>query len=95
MDLPQKNPEGYKSSSAVQAAANLSGRLLLIHGERDDNVHLSNTLQFAASLQNAGKQFDLMIYPSNRHGITDPQQRFHMQRLMTDFLLRNLKSESD
>ncbi len=95
MDLPQKNAEGYKSSSVVNAAANLRGRLLLIHGERDDNVHLSNTLQFAAGLQNAGKQFDLMIYPSNRHGITDPQQRFHMQRLMTEFLIRNLKSETD
>ncbi len=43
MDLPKDNYEGYKSSSVVEAAANLSGRLLLIHGERDDNVHISNT----------------------------------------------------
>jgi dipeptidyl-peptidase 4 len=92
MDLPKANPDGYKASSVVQAASNLSGRLLLIHGERDDNVHLSNTLQLAGALQNAGKQFELMIYPSNRHGITDPQQRFHMQRMMTEFLLRNLQS---
>ncbi len=91
MDLPKDNYDGYKSSSVVEAAGNLSGRLLLIHGERDDNVHLSNTLQLADALQNAGKQFDLMIYPKNRHGVTDPQQRAHMQQLMTDFFIRNLK----
>ncbi len=90
MDLPKDNYEGYKSSSVVEAAGNLSGRLLIIHGERDDNVHMSNTLQFADALQNAGKQFDLMIYPKNRHGIADPQQRAHMQQMMTDFFIRNL-----
>ena len=93
MDLPKDNYDGYKSSSVVEAAANLSGRLLLIHGERDDNVHLSNTLQLADALQNAGKQFDLMVYPKNRHGVTDPQQRAHMQQLMTDFFIRNLKND--
>jgi len=93
MDLPKHNYEGYKSSSVVEAAGNLSGRLLLIHGERDDNVHLSNTLQFADALQNAGKQFDLMVYPKNRHGIADPQQRAHMQQMMTDFFIKNLMKD--
>lgn len=93
MDLPNDNADGYKSSSVVEAAANLSGRLLLIHGERDDNVHLSNTLQLVDALQNAGKQFELMVYPKNRHGIADPQQRAHMQQMMTDFLIRNLMTE--
>lgn len=93
MDLPKDNYEGYKTSSVVEAAANLSGRLLLIHGERDDNVHLSNTLQLADALQNAGKQFDLMVYPKNRHGIADPQQKAHMQQMMTDFFIRNLMKD--
>lgn len=93
MDLPKDNSEGYKSSSVVEAAGNLSGRLLLIHGERDDNVHLSNTLQLADALQNAGKQFDLMVYPKNRHGVVDPQQRAHMQQMMTDFFVRNLMKD--
>jgi dipeptidyl-peptidase-4 len=92
MDLPQRNPEGYKSSSTVTAAANLHGRLLLIHGERDDNVHISNTLQLAYALQQAGKPFDMMIYPKNRHGVVEPAQRFHLYRTMTDFLERHLKN---
>jgi dipeptidyl-peptidase-4 len=92
MDLPAANKSGYDSSSAVQAAPKLSGRLLLIHGERDDNVHLSNTLQMVNALQQAGKQFDLMIYPKARHGVVDPKQRIHMHQMMTDFLERHLKN---
>ena len=85
MDLPQSNPDGYKSSSAVEAAGNLHGKLLLLHGERDDNVHISNTFQFAYALQKAGKPFEMMVYPKNRHGIVDPAQRYHMYQHMTDF----------
>lgn len=90
MDLPQNNAAGYKSSSVVEAAKNLHGRLLLIHGERDDNVHLSNSLQLVNALQNADKQFDFMVYPKNRHGVDDPEQRFHMYRMMTNFLNERL-----
>ncbi|MGN6547884.1 MAG: alpha/beta hydrolase family protein, partial [Aureliella sp.] len=92
MDLPQNNPEGYKESSTITAAENLHGRLLLIHGERDDNVHISNTLQLAHALQKAGKPFDMMIYPKNRHGVVDPAQKYHLYRTMTDFLDRYLKN---
>ncbi|MFM8402761.1 MAG: alpha/beta hydrolase family protein, partial [Pirellula sp.] len=42
MSTPQLNPQGYKSSSVVEAAGNLYGRLMLIHGEIDDNVHMTN-----------------------------------------------------
>jgi dipeptidyl aminopeptidase/acylaminoacyl peptidase len=90
MDTPQNNPEGYKTSSAVEAAANLHGRLLLIHGEIDDNVHMANTLQMSYALQKANKPFDLMIYPKNRHGVVDAQQRRHMYQMMTDFIQNHL-----
>ncbi len=92
MDLPQANEKGYQSSSVVAAAANLHGRMMLIHGERDDNVHLSNTIQMIDALQNAGKQFDFMIYPKARHGVVEPQKRYQMYTMMTEFLDRNLKN---
>ncbi|MCC6508949.1 MAG: DPP IV N-terminal domain-containing protein [Pirellulaceae bacterium] len=92
MDLPQKNAAGYVSSSAVEAASQLHGRLLLLHGERDDNVHISNTLQLAYALQKAGKPFDMMVYPKNRHGIVDQAQRYHMYQKMTEFLEQHLKN---
>ena len=90
MGLPSNNPDGYKSSSVLTAAGNLHGRLLLLHGTTDDNVHLTNTLQFAHALQTAGKQFDMMLYPKSRHGVTDPLQVRHLRELMTRFVLENL-----
>jgi dipeptidyl-peptidase-4 len=90
MARPENNPEGYTSSSVLEAADRLRGRLLLIHGTMDDNVHMQNTLKLADALQRSGKQFELMLYPSARHGIKDPAQIQHHYSLMTRFLLENL-----
>lgn len=91
MDTPQNNPGGYDETSVLAKAADLHGRLLLIHGEVDDNVHPANTLQLVAALQEAGKQFDLMIYPGAQHGVRDAEQVYHMRRMIADFLQRTLK----
>lgn len=90
MQTPQNNPEGYWKSSPVHYAKDLHGKLLLIHGAIDDNVHVLNTIQFAYELQKAGKQFQLMLYPKSRHGVTDPLLVKHMRQMMTDFVLANL-----
>jgi dipeptidyl aminopeptidase/acylaminoacyl peptidase len=86
MSTPQRNPEGYRNSSVVNVAANLRGRLLLLHGMKDDNVHPENTLQLVHALQQADRQFELMIYPPARHGIFGT----HYQRLLFEFVLRNM-----
>jgi dipeptidyl-peptidase-4 len=86
MGLPQDNPEGYKASSVVVAAKNLKGKLLLIHGAIDDNVSVRNTMHFVQALQEAGKDFELMIYPGSRHGIFSN----HYNKLIVDFIRRNL-----
>ncbi|HLE64349.1 MAG TPA: prolyl oligopeptidase family serine peptidase, partial [Pyrinomonadaceae bacterium] len=90
MQTPQNNPEGYRKSSALLAAKDLHGKILLIHGAIDDNVHMSNTIQFAYELQKAGKEFQLMLYPKSRHGVTDPVLVKHMRTMMTEFILKNL-----
>ncbi len=90
MLTPQNNPEGYESSSITKAAKNLSGKLLLIHGQMDDNVHMQNTTQLVYELQKADKQFDLMIYPTQRHGVTNPAQVKHLYTTMTEYILKNL-----
>ncbi|NQV33439.1 MAG: S9 family peptidase, partial [Phycisphaeraceae bacterium] len=86
MDLPQNNPEGYKKTSVVEAAKDLHGRLLLIHGAIDDNVHIENTYKLVRALQTADKEFQLMIYPPNRHGIGG----MHYNRLTVDFIKQSL-----
>jgi len=90
MRTPQNNPEGYAETSVLRAAKNLSGKLLLIHGAIDDNVHMSNTIQLAYELQKAGKPFRLMLYPKSRHGVSDPLLLKHMRQMMADFILENL-----
>jgi dipeptidyl aminopeptidase/acylaminoacyl peptidase len=86
MDTPQKNPEGYARTSVVRDAGNLNGRLLLIHGFMDDNVHVQNSVQLIDALQRARKDFDMMLYPRARHGIGEP----HYQKLMMDFIRKSL-----
>lgn len=90
MDTPEANPEGYERSSVVAAAADLEGELLIIHGTLDENVHMANSLQLAYALQQAGKSFELMLYPKNRHGVREPRQREHLYRMMTAFILAEL-----
>lgn len=90
MGTPQNNPDGYERSSVIKAAKNLSGKLLLIHGTIDDNVHMQNSIQFIYELQKAGKPFDLMVYPKSRHGVRDPRQVRHMRELMLKFIMENL-----
>ncbi|HKY26802.1 MAG TPA: S9 family peptidase [Pyrinomonadaceae bacterium] len=90
MQTPQNNPEGYRKSSPVHYAKDLHGKLLLIHGAIDDNVHMQNTIQFVYELQKAGKQFELMVYPKSRHGVTDPVLVKHLRMLMTEFIVKNL-----
>ena len=81
MSTPQLNPEGYEKTSVIRAAKDLKGHLVVTHGTLDDNVHLQNAMQLAYALQKADKDFDLMLYPENRHGIRDAAQRYHRQRL--------------
>ena len=75
MGLPKENQEGYRSSSVQQAAANLSGHLLVVHGTSDDNVHMQNTMQLAQGFIEAGKQFELLLFPRKTHGIAGPAPR--------------------
>ncbi len=93
MDTPTANPNGYQNTSPINAAGKLSGKLLILHGTLDDNVHLQNSVQFIYALQRAGKTFDMMLYPRSRHGVSDPAQSRHMRTLLTNYLLDNLRTK--
>jgi dipeptidyl-peptidase-4 len=85
MQTPAHNPAGYKSSSVTLAAKNLHGKLLLIHGAIDDNVHPQSSMQLAYELQKAGQPFEFMLYPKARHGVVGPTRK-HLQQMMLDFI---------
>ena len=66
------------NSDVTTAAANLHGALLIAHGTGDDNVHFQNSVQMVNALINAGKQFQLMIYPNKTHSIAGSESRDHL-----------------
>jgi len=93
MRLPETNKEGYEKGSALTYAKNLKGKLLLVHGTIDDNVHAGNTMHLVDALQKEGKGFDMMYYPENRHGIRGYNAE-HLTKLRMDYFLRHLKPEN-
>lgn len=90
MLTPEHNKEGYEKSASRNAAKNLHGDLLLLHGTMDDNVHVQNTLQFAYELQKAGKTFDMMLYPKSRHSVIDPALTKQLRNMMWRFIQKEL-----
>ncbi len=87
--LPAENPEGYDEPSPIGYAANLKGKLLLVHGTGDDNVHVHNAHMMARKLVEAGKQFDQMIYTDDNHSMI-PYGSMHIRKMMIDYCLENL-----
>jgi dipeptidyl-peptidase-4 len=84
MLLPKDNVDGYHNSSPVNYAADLYGKLLEVHGTSDDNVHMQNTIQMVNAFINAGKQFQLMLYPRKTHGIGGAPARTHLFHMIED-----------
>jgi len=83
--------EGYETNSPVNHAAELKGKLLLTCGMADDNVHPQNSYDMVNALVAAGKSFQSQFYPNSNHGIyTGKNTTFHLNSLMTDFILKNL-----
>ncbi len=91
MGLPKENLEDYKQGSPITFAKGLKGKLLLVHGTGDDNVHYQNTEALVNELIKQNKQFSMMSYPNRTHGIYEGKNtRYHLYTLLTDFLKTNL-----
>lgn len=91
MLTPQQNAAGYDAASALSRINNLTGRLLIVAGTADDNVHIVNTYKFVeqATLQN--KTVDMMIYPNKDHSIRGGETRYALYSKLLDYFNRNLK----
>lgn len=90
MRTPQENFEGYAATSPLRKAGDLQGRLLLIHGTADDNVHFMQTMEYAEALVQAGKQFDMHVYKDRDHGIRGGNTRHHLYTKMSNYLFEHL-----
>jgi len=90
MGLPKDNEDGYRKSSPVNFAGDLKGNLLEVHGTSDDNVHVQNTIQMDNAFINAGKRFQLMLYPRKTHGIAGKAARTDLFYRIEDHFEQNL-----
>jgi len=90
MGLINENVEGYEKANLINTAGGLKGKLLIIHGSGDDNVHYQNTLQFINKTISINKQVDMFIYPNRAHSISGGNTRLHLFTKITDYFLRNL-----
>ena len=90
MRTPQENFEGYKATSAFTRAENLQGKLLLVHGMNDDNVHYQQTAEYAEWLVQLNKPFDMHVYTNRNHSIFGGNTRLHLYSKLTDYFKTNL-----
>ncbi|RFM26042.1 S9 family peptidase [Deminuibacter soli] len=90
MGIPQENREDFVKGSPITYAKNLRGKLLLIHGTGDDNVHYQNAEMVINELIKNNKVFQLMVYPNRTHGIYEGEGTSeHLASTFTEFLQRN------
>jgi dipeptidyl-peptidase 4 len=91
MRTPKENPEGYESNSPIFHAEEMKGKLLIVHGMADDNVHTQNSYDFISALVAADKHFEEQFYPNSNHGIyAGKNTTFHLYSKMSDYIIRNL-----
>ncbi len=90
MSLPKYNEAGYDTNSVLHYVNNYKGKLLLVHGTLDDNVHFQNSVKLVEKLIDANKQFQTMFYPEKEHSIYGGMARIHLYNMMLEFILREL-----
>ena len=90
MRRPQVNDFGYEGTDLMKMAGDVTGKLLIVHGLADDNVHAQNTLLYTDALVKAGKQFDMQLYVDDNHSIRKPENYKHLHEKIVLFLQNNL-----
>ncbi|MEW5873369.1 MAG: S9 family peptidase [Chloroflexota bacterium] len=95
MGTPQSNPEGYRASSVLSYVDNLCGKLLLVHGLIDENVHFRHTARLVNALIAARKTYDLLLFPDERHTPRHLKDRVYMEERIRDFLVEHLMYSED
>jgi dipeptidyl-peptidase-4 len=91
MGLPSSNADGYRRGSPINFAEGLRGKLLIVHGSGDDNVHFQGFERLTNRLVELGKEFDMMVYPNRSHCICEGEgTSVHLYHLLTRYLTTNL-----
>lgn len=92
MGLPSENPSGYRESAVFDHVLNMRGKLLLVHGLIDENVHFRHTARLINRLIAAGKDYDLLLFPDERHSPRRLRDRIYMEQRISDYFLKYLSA---
>ncbi|CAJ1946520.1 unnamed protein product [Cylindrotheca closterium] len=92
MGLPSENPNGYRESAIFDHVPNMRGKLLLVHGLIDENVHFRHTTRLINRLIAAGKDYDLLLFPDERHSPRRLRDRIYMEQRISDYFLKHLSN---
>ncbi|HET8626770.1 MAG TPA: S9 family peptidase [Thermomicrobiales bacterium] len=90
MGTPQENPQGYEESSVLHHAGNLAGRLMIVHGLTDENVHFRHTARLVNALIAARRPYDLLLFPDERHSPRRLADRVYMEERIADYFRQHL-----
>lgn len=90
MSTPALNPSGYEQGSALTHAGKLEGKLLLVHGGVDENVHFRHTARFITALVREGKDYDLLLFPGERHMPRDAKGLEYQERHLVEYFKQHL-----
>ena len=91
MRTPNENESGYDEGSPLKRVRQQKGNLLIMAGTADDNVHITNTYQYAAEMTQQGKLLDMMVYLNMNHSINGCETRLPLYNKVLDFFNKNLK----
>jgi dipeptidyl-peptidase-4 len=81
-----------KVPTNIELAPNLKGRLLLVHGDMDNNVHPGNTIRLVNALIKANKRFDFMLLPGRAHGYAEYQPYYN--RMLMEYFAEHLLGDN-
>ncbi|HQL39567.1 MAG TPA: prolyl oligopeptidase family serine peptidase, partial [Anaerolineaceae bacterium] len=90
MGTPESNPSGYISSSVLNDVENITGKLLIIHGLIDENVHFRHSTRLIQAFISSGKPYQFLILPNARHSVRSQSDREYMEEKIGEFFLENL-----
>jgi dipeptidyl-peptidase-4 len=90
MGTPTNNPDGYRESSVMAHVSGIAGKLLLVHGMIDENVHFRHTARLINALTRARKPYDLLVFPDERHLPRKLEDRIFMEERVRDFFQQHL-----
>ena len=90
MGTPQENPSGYASSSVMAHVENIRGKLLLVHGLIDENVHFRHTARLINALVKARKPYDLFLFPDERHMPRALADRMYLEERIVEYFQQHL-----